>query len=176
MIVATFIKTMSNGRDLWSLSGSKEQIEKALENKNSAFTRQRSADGKALITAPWRGPVNKGTQCPLKYIGGDIDRWVIDTDDQLTTINQLKQINSSELMDGVSEHAKRQFEQDVIDESLFSRAQARPSRFTSAPQPTVQPEAEPAEEPVPEPSADTAEADLDQPLEETPKGKAKANK
>lgn len=180
MIVATFIKTQVSKatglrRNLWSLSGSTELIDKVLESKNSAFTRKPSSDGKTLITAPWRGPVLKGTVCHLKHIEDD-DRWTIDSDDQLTALNNLKGINTDEIMDGVSDSVKRQMEQDILDDSPFSRARMRPSRFSSAPQPTVQPEAEPAEEPVPEPSADTAEADLDQPLEETPKGKAKANK
>lgn len=165
-ILATFRNNFSrNGvvRDVWALSGPISEIEQALENKNSSFTIKKSNDGKTLITAPWTGPITPGVICPLNYIE-DIDRWVIDTSDQRTILNTLNMINNHDSMQGLSDSAKQTFEQEQINGSIFTRATSRPSRFTTAPDAPTSTE---------ETSAETDDASLDQPLEETPKAKAK---
>lgn len=165
-ILATFRNNFSrNGvvRDVWALSGPISEIEQALENKNSSFTTKKSNDGKTLITAPWTGPITPGVVCPLNYIE-DIDRWVIDTSDQRTILNTLNMINNHESMQGLSDSVKQAFEQQQINDSIFTRASSRTSRFTTAPAAPTSTE---------ETSAETDDASLDQPLEETPKPKAK---
>ena len=53
-ILATFVNNFNRPdgtvRDVWSLSGPTDEINNALENKNSSFTRKKSNDGKSLIT------------------------------------------------------------------------------------------------------------------------------
>ena len=171
-ILATFVNNFNRPdgtvRDVWSLSGPTDEINNALENKNSSFTRKKSNDGKSLITAPWTGPILPGLTCALNYIE-DMDRWVIDTSSQRTTLNTLSQININQSMVNVSAEAKREMEATTISASNFSRAQSRPQRFAApaSPAPAVEPSEPVQEEPVAE------EPTLDSPLEETSKAKLK---
>ncbi len=147
-------------RCTWTLSGPQEAIDKVVEHQGQYLPNQgKPVNGQVLITGPYTFSAI-GTQVELIY-AEDLDRYYPDSGESKANILDLEEVNSS----AMSDSAKAMLETEIISNSSFSRAQNRVSRF-SAPQ--VAPAA-PA-------SANAEDASLDQPLEETSKGKAKANK
>lgn len=161
-IVCTLIKKYrasgtQKGRCQWALSGPDSEIDKVVEHQGQYLINGgKPVNGKVLISGPYTFSAI-GTQVDLIY-AEDLDRYYPDSSESKANILDLEEVHSS----AMSDSAKTMLESEIISNSSFSRAQNRVQRF-SAPQ--VAPAA-PA-------SANAEDASLDQPLEETPKAKAK---
>lgn len=168
-IVCTLIKKYRSsgtqkGRSQWALSGPDAEIDKVVEHQGQYLIKGgQPVNGKVLISGPHTFSAI-GTQVALIY-AEDLDRYYPDSGESKANMLDLEEINSS----AMSDSAKAMLESEIITNSSFSRAQNRVQRF-SAPQVAS---TTPASQPVPEPEATAEDADLDQPLEEKPKAKAK---
>jgi len=168
-IVCTLIKKYrasgtQKGRCQWALSGPDSEIDKVVEHQGQYLVAGgQPVNGKVLISGPYTLSAI-GTQVDLIY-AENLDRYYPDSTESKANILDLEEVNAS----SISDSAKSKLESQIIDNSSFSRAQNRVSRF-SAPQVAS---TTPASQPVPEPEATAEDGNLDQPLEEKPKAKAK---
>ena len=161
-IVCTLIKkyrasATQKGRCQWALSGPDAEIDKVVEHQGQyLIDGGKPVNGKVLISGPYTLSA-LGTQVELIY-GEGLDRYYPDSTESKANVLDLEEINSSSMSDS----AKATLETEIISNSSFSRAANRVQRFSA-------PQVAPAAPAV----ANAEDASLDQPLEETPKGKAK---
>lgn len=144
-------------RCTWTLSGPQSEIDKVIEHQGQYLPNQgKPVNGQVLITGPYTLSAI-GSQVELIYAEA-LDRYYPDSGESKANILDLEEVNSS----AMSDSAKAMLETEIISNSSFSRAQNRVQRFSA-------PQVAPAAPAV----ANAEEASLDQPLEETPKAKAK---